>query len=100
MVNGRSGTNAKLFMIIISEQIHRAIFLVLMLSSVPLGLAMIVGLFVSIVQAATQIHDQTLTFAPKVAVVWLVLIFAGGWFAGKFHEFFSASYLMLSVFNP
>ena len=86
-------------MIVVSEQISQAIFLVLMLSCVPLLVAMIVGLFVSIIQAATQIHDQTLTFAPKVVVVWLVLILAGSWYAGKFHDFFSTSYLMLSLFN-
>ncbi len=45
----------------------------------PLGLAMLVGLIVSILQALTQIQDTTLTFIPKILAVFAALAIWGGW---------------------
>lgn len=45
----------------------------------PLGLAMLVGLVVSIFQALTQIQDTTLTFIPKILAVFLSLAVWGAW---------------------
>ena len=41
--------------------------------------ALVVGLIVSIFQAATQINEQTLAFIPKLIATFLVLILAGPW---------------------
>ena len=43
-----------------------------------LGLALIVGLIVGILQAVTSIQEQTLTFLPKLLVILLVIAFLGG----------------------
>ena len=43
-----------------------------------LGLALIVGLIVSIFQATTSIQEQTLTFLPKLLVILLVIALLGG----------------------
>lgn len=54
--------------------------LVAMKISAPILIASIViGLVVAIFQAATQIHEQTLTFVPKVLVIALMLIVMGSW---------------------
>lgn len=54
--------------------------LVAMKISAPLLIASIaIGLVVAIFQAATQIHEQTLTFVPKVLVIALMLIGLGSW---------------------
>jgi len=54
--------------------------LVAMKISAPILIASIViGLVVAIFQAATQIHEQTLTFVPKVLVIALMLIAMGSW---------------------
>ncbi len=45
-----------------------------------LGGGLIVGLAVGIFQAVTQIHEMTLTFIPKMAVVGLILLFMIPWF--------------------
>ncbi|MDH5553214.1 MAG: flagellar biosynthesis protein FliQ [Nitrosomonas sp.] len=48
--------------------------------SAPLLLAaLITGLIVSIFQAATQINEMTLSFIPKLLVMFLVMIVAGPW---------------------
>jgi len=40
---------------------------------------LIIGLVVSIFQAATQINEQTLSFIPKLVGVFVALIFTGPW---------------------
>lgn len=55
---------------------------------VPLLLVgMIVGLIIAILQAATQVHEQTLTFAPKVIVVALTLLALGPWMINSLIDF-------------
>ncbi len=50
------------------------------LISLPMLLAaLVVGLLVSIFQAATQINEMTLSFIPKLLVMFLVLMLAGPW---------------------
>jgi flagellar biosynthesis protein FliQ len=51
-----------------------------LLIAAPLFLAaLVVGLLVSIFQAATSINEATLSFVPKVVVVFIVLLLAGPW---------------------
>jgi len=45
-----------------------------------LGAGLVVGLLVAIFQAITQIHEMTLTFIPKMAVVGLILVLFMPWF--------------------
>ena len=46
-----------------------------------------VGLLVAIFQAATQLHEQTLTFVPKLIVIALVLLALGSWMSKVMNEF-------------
>ncbi|MCI9076070.1 MAG: flagellar biosynthetic protein FliQ [Dorea sp.] len=43
-----------------------------------LVISMLVGILIAIFQAATQIHEQTITFVPKLLVIGLILVFTGG----------------------
>ena len=43
-----------------------------------LVISMLVGVLISIIQAATQIHEQTITFVPKLLVIGIILVFTGG----------------------
>lgn len=45
-----------------------------------LGAGLIVGLLVAIFQAITQIHEMTLTFIPKMAIVGIIIILLMPWF--------------------
>jgi flagellar biosynthetic protein FliQ len=58
---------------------HDAMRVVLLLSAPLLLVALVVGLAVSLFQAATQINESTLTFIPKLAAVALTLVIAGPW---------------------
>lgn len=54
--------------------VRDAFYYVLLVSGPLLLLSLIVGLAVSIFQAATSISEQTLTFAPKVIIVFVVSV--------------------------
>lgn len=48
---------------------------------------MLVGLVISILQAATQINEATLTFVPKLLVVAAILVIGGPWMLGQLATF-------------
>jgi flagellar biosynthetic protein FliQ len=58
---------------------RRAIQTILMCAAPMLTVGLLVGLLVSVFQAATQINEQTLTFVPKIVAVFLTMIFVGPW---------------------
>ncbi len=64
-----------------------AIFTIIKLSAPLLGVALIVGLAISIFQATTQIQEQTLSFVPKILAVFLALFLAGAWMMNTMKEF-------------
>ena len=58
---------------------RQAVEMTLMMSGPLLLAALVIGLIVSIFQAATQINEQTLSFIPKLIGIFLTLILAGPW---------------------
>jgi len=58
---------------------QQAIQVTILVASPLLLSALAVGLLVSIFQAATQINEMTLSFIPKLLVMFVVLIVAGPW---------------------
>ncbi len=56
-----------------------ALTVILLVAAPCLGVSMAVGFLISIFQATTQIHDQTLAFVPKVLAVVAGLFLFGGW---------------------
>lgn len=64
---------------VVMEIGRQAIEVTLVMSAPMLLTALIVGLIVSIFQAATQLNEATLQFVPKLVVMFLVLLLAGPW---------------------
>lgn len=58
---------------------RQAIEVTIMIAAPMLLVALVVGLVVSIFQAATQINETTLSFIPKLVGIFLALIIAGPW---------------------
>ena len=58
---------------------RQAIEVTLVVAAPMLLAALVVGLIVSIFQAATQINESTLQFVPKLVVMFLILLLAGPW---------------------
>jgi flagellar biosynthetic protein FliQ len=66
---------------------QQGLYLLLMVAAPVLLTVLVVGLVVSIFQAATQIHEATLSFVPKMIAAVAVLMFAGPWMLGTLVEY-------------
>lgn len=66
---------------------REALVLTIILSMGPMLVSMIVGLIISLFQATTQIHEQTLTFVPKILAVFLSLALLGPWLISQMVKF-------------
>ncbi|MFW5731494.1 MAG: flagellar biosynthesis protein FliQ [Desulfonatronovibrionaceae bacterium] len=62
---------------------RQAIETTLLIALPMLGTGMVVGITVSILQAATQIQEMTLTIVPKIITIFLVFIFVFPWLMDK-----------------
>ena len=72
----------------ILEIFRQSLIVVLKLCGPLLLASIVIGLVIAIFQAATQIHEQTLTFAPKLLVIGLILILGGSWMISVMIELF------------
>lgn len=66
---------------------YQALLLILILSGPPILISTLLGLFVAVFQAATQIQEQTLSFMVKLFAVILTLIWLGGWLGAQIYQF-------------
>lgn len=58
---------------------RQAVEVTIMVSAPVLLVSLVVGLLISIFQAATSLNESTLSFVPKLIAMFLTLIFAGPW---------------------
>jgi flagellar biosynthetic protein FliQ len=66
---------------------QQSLYMLLMIAAPMLLTVLAVGLLVSIFQAATQIHEATLSFVPKIVAAVAVLVVAGPWMLTSLVEF-------------
>jgi flagellar biosynthetic protein FliQ len=66
---------------------REALSMVLEVSAPILGLSLAVGLGISIFQAVTQIHEQTLTFVPKIFATLAAIAVSGVWMLQKLIDY-------------
>ncbi len=62
----------------VGDLMYEVFILAVQLAGPMLLISMLVGILISILQAATQVHEQTLTFVPKLLTIGLILVFTGG----------------------
>lgn len=81
-------------------QVMQAALLASMKIAAPvLIISMLVGLVISILQAATQIHEQTLTFVPKLITIAVVLLLLGPWMLETLDDFTKYIFQMIVKLN-
>jgi flagellar biosynthetic protein FliQ len=66
---------------------RNAVYLALVIASPVLVASIAVGLVISIIQAVTQIQEQTLSFVPKVVAMLFVLLFTLPWIINRMVEY-------------
>ena len=74
---------------------RQALFLVVLISGIPIVLSMIVGVMVSVFSAATQIQEQTLSFVPKMIMVFGTMMVGGCWMIGTMVKFATGLFTLM-----
>ena len=71
----------------VMEVMQAAMVVALKVAGPILVASMLVGVVISILQAATQIHEQTVSFVPKLFVIALVMVVLGPWILQTMGDF-------------
>lgn len=74
-----------------ADLIRSAVSLTLLLSAPLILSALIVGLIVTLIQAVTQLQEQTLTFLPKLVTMAVMLVLVLPWMLRRLTEFLLAA---------
>ena len=78
---------------ILTESFYTTLIIILPI----LGISLVVGIFISLFQAATSLQEMTLTFVPKILVTALTLIFMLHWIMDKMIEITTRFFTMFSM---
>jgi flagellar biosynthesis protein FliQ len=73
---------------------REGLYLLVLLVGPPVGAGVVSGLAVAVLQSATQIQEQTVSFAVRAAAVVAALIVAGPWIATQLQTFTEAVFAM------
>lgn len=71
----------------VSDLMYQVFILAMKLGGPMLIISMVVGIVISILQAATQIHEQTITFVPKLIVIGILLVITGSTMLNSLQDF-------------
>lgn len=74
---------------------NQAIQVSLVLAAPLLLVALVVGLIISIFQAATQINEATLSFIPKLLAVFATLVIAGPWMLNQMLDYIRSLFMSI-----
>ena len=69
------------------DMVRAAIWVVITASGPAVLAAMVIGLTIALIQALTQIQEITLTFIPKIVVIFLVLIATAPYIGAEVNKF-------------
>ncbi|OPX56802.1 flagellar biosynthetic protein FliQ [Oceanospirillum multiglobuliferum] len=77
---------------IVVDILREAMYLIMLIVAVMVVPSLIVGLMISIFQAATQINEQTLSFLPRLFVTLFAIVVGGPWLVRTLTEFTTRLY--------
>lgn len=77
------------------DLVGHAFYVIVLMVTVIIMPSLIVGLLVSMFQAATQINEQTLSFLPRLIITLATISIAGGWLIAEFMELFNSLFFII-----
>lgn len=75
--------------------LQQTLWTVAQISAPILATALLIGLVISLIQAVTQINEQTLSYVPKIIGIGLVMVIAGPWMLQTLLDFTTRLYSSL-----
>ncbi|ODS22999.1 flagellar export apparatus protein FliQ [Candidatus Endobugula sertula] len=82
---------------VVMQLFGNAFYLIVLMVSLIVGPGLIVGLLVSMFQAATLINEQTLSFLPRLLVTLVAIMFLGSWLLTEFMDLFNELFLNIPL---
>ncbi|MFT6101789.1 MAG: flagellar biosynthetic protein FliQ [Granulosicoccus sp.] len=82
---------------VVMQLFGNALFLTVTMVTLIVGPGLMVGLVVSMFQAATQINEQTLSFLPRLIITLFAIMFLGGWLITQFMDLFNDLFLNIPL---
>ncbi len=77
--------------------LRQAVLTAAKLAAPVLIVSIAVGFLISVLQAATQIHEQTLTFVPKLIAIALILLLMASWMMTVMSDFTNQVFVMMAA---
>jgi type III secretion protein S len=84
----------------ILELAMQSLILMLQLSLPPILVASLAGLIVSLIQAVTQLQEQTLAFGVKLVAVSVTILLLAGWLGGELYRFADMIFTRFAFMAP
>lgn len=81
----------------LSSVLYHGLYLLILFCALPLTVSLVVGVVLSVFQAATQIQEQTLTFVPKLIAVTITLFLAAPWLGSELSEYCASVLISLPL---
>jgi len=78
---------------------QEALYLTALIAAPALLAALVAGLAVSVLQAATQINEMTLSFIPKLIAIFATLVIAGPWMLAQISEYTLRIFARIATFG-
>ncbi|MDR0943710.1 MAG: flagellar biosynthetic protein FliQ [Ruminococcus sp.] len=82
---------------LVQQLFREALLLIIRIAGPLLLLSMVVGLVIAVFQAATQIHEQTLTFVPKAFTIGILLFLLAPSIITSLSDFFVQIFDMMQL---
>ena len=84
-------------LVLLNELAGETIVLIVVCSLPIIGAALVIGFIISLMQAVTQIQEQTLSFVPKTLGVYGIILLLGPWILNAIQEFLIHSWEKIPV---
>lgn len=85
--------------VMVLDIMKKAFMTIMVVSGPALLVALVVGLLISIIQATTQIQEQTLSFVPKIIAIIFTLIVFGSFMINKLTTLFTELYNLIPMIS-
>ena len=82
---------------VVMQLFGNALYLTVLIVALIVGPGLIVGLLVSMFQAATQINEQTLSFLPRLLMTLSAIMFLGQWIVTKLMDLFNELFMNIPL---
>ena len=76
--------------------LSQAIWLIVVLICLIISPGLLLGVFIAIIQAVTQINEQTLSFLPKLLTTLIIILIFGSWIITELTDFFNEIFYLIN----